>query len=67
MDTSLNYLLRRGVAELDGEGEVALHTLQQAMNEWRSNLEVFPPELVDDRVRQDPDVIRRLQGLGYIA
>jgi len=55
------------MGRLDDNGKLALNTLQQAMNEWQSNLEMFPPETVDDAPQQDEEVLRRLRGLGYIA
>ncbi|HBY96440.1 MAG TPA: hypothetical protein DEP84_21270 [Chloroflexi bacterium] len=45
----------------------ALADLQIALDVWRSNLEIFPPRLVDDAAEMDETVIERLRALGYVA
>jgi arylsulfatase A-like enzyme len=39
--------------------------LQQALEKWNSDLEIFPPRKANTEV--DPEVIERLRALGYVA
>ncbi|RME42933.1 MAG: hypothetical protein D6791_16640 [Chloroflexi bacterium] len=50
------------------EDQAILKELQRALESWRSNLEIFPPQIVDGKVEEmDATVIERLRALGYIA
>jgi hypothetical protein len=44
----------------------ALAELRQVLEEWRSDLAVFPPRLVDAPGEIDAIVIDRLRDLGYV-
>jgi arylsulfatase A-like enzyme len=43
-----------------------LKDLQLALETWRSNLELFPPQIVEDRTSADPEMRERLRMLGYL-
>jgi arylsulfatase A-like enzyme len=47
------------------EGEM-LKELQSALQAWRSNLEIFPPQSTIQEVEVNPEVADRLRELGYI-
>jgi arylsulfatase A-like enzyme len=47
--------------------QAALKDLQDALHVWRSGLEVFPPQAVDDVAEMDAATMDRLRGLGYVA
>lgn len=44
-----------------------LETLQKSLADWRTNLEIFPPRTVVDPAHIEPDMIERLQSLGYVS
>jgi arylsulfatase A-like enzyme len=47
------------------EGEM-LKELQSALEAWRSNLEIFPPQSTVEEVEVSPEVAERLRELGYL-
>lgn len=51
----------------DKERSLDLVELQHALAEWRSGLEVFPPQAVQTPDELDAQVEERLRALGYIA
>jgi arylsulfatase A-like enzyme len=47
------------------EGEM-LKQLQFALQAWRSNLEIFPPQSIVEEAEISPEIAERLRELGYI-
>lgn len=44
-----------------------LQSLQKALDDWRSNLELFPPVRIDKTAEVEPEVLAHLRDLGYVA
>jgi arylsulfatase A-like enzyme len=61
-DEQENLMDRLGAGE-----EMALATLREALEEWRTSLTLFPPEQMEPEGEMDNAVIERLRALGYIV
>lgn len=50
----------------DGNDEAIASPLRDALDAWRTNLEIFPPVSSDDEREMDEDTMKRLRALGYV-
>lgn len=54
------------VATNDSSERTIMSDLQNALEIWRSNLDPFPPQIVEDQTATNPEIRERLRELGYL-